>query len=114
MLTNADYTIYEAKDLTRHLVTDVYWNDSRGQTVSRNGIQVSDSVIVYQYTFDYIPKAGDIVVKGNIADTYDGSTQQLMSQSLKSLRTAHPDFAVVKSVNDCRYGDLEHIELIAR
>ena len=98
MLTNADCTLYEKDTFSRHVFTDVYWNDSRGQTVSKNGIQVNDSVLMYIYDGDYLPKAGDIIIKGNISDEYSCAT----------------DFAVVKAANDCRYGGLPHIEVIAR
>lgn len=114
MLTNADCTLYEKDSFSRHVFTDVYWNDSRGQTVSKNGIQVNDSVLMYIYDGDYLPKAGDIIIKGNISDEYSCATQQGQSASMKALRTAHPDFAVVKAANDCRYGGLPHIEVIAR
>lgn len=114
MLINADCTVYEKDTFTRHLIKDVYWNDTRGRTVSRNGVQVTDSVLVFVYDDIYIPKAEDIIIKGNVSDTYDSSTQAAQSQSMKSLRTAHPDFAVVKNVSDCRYGGLPHIEITAR
>ena len=114
MLVNADCTIYEDKTLTRHECRGVYWKDSRGKTLTTKGMQVSDSVLVFLYDDSYIPKAGDIIIKGITEDEYDGSTQALQSQSLKSLRTAHPDFAVIKNVDNCMYGGLEHIEITAR
>lgn len=118
MLTNADCTVYEfnetSKSLERHVIKEVYWNDSRGMTLSRNGVQISDSALVFVYESSYIPKNGDIIIKGEISDTYDGSTQQAQSQSMKALRAAHPDFAVIKNVADARYGGLPHIEITAR
>lgn len=114
MLINADCTVYEGKSLERHVINDVYWNDSRGMTLNRGGVQISDSVIVYIYESTYIPKDGDIIIRGALADTYDGSTQQAQSESMKALRAAHPDFAVVKNVSDARYGGLPHVEITAR
>ncbi|MGN0615102.1 DUF6751 family protein [Ruminococcus flavefaciens] len=114
MLTNADCTVYEKDTYTRHSISDVFWNDSRGATVQKNGIQVSDSVLVYIYDSDYVPKAGDIIVKGKVNFAFTATTQQTISASMKQFRDQYPQFAVVKSVNDARYGGLPHIEVIAR
>lgn len=114
MLKNADCTIYEKDTYTRHFVSGVYWNDSRGRTVSKNGIQVSDSLIVYIYKSDYTPKAGDIIVKGDVNFAFTATTQQTASASMAQFRAAYPLFAFVKNVTDCRYGGLSHIEVVAR
>lgn len=114
MLINADCTFYEKYTYTAHPVKDVYWNDSRGRTVSKGGIQITDQLIVYLYTDEYIPKAGDIVVRGINDFRFDTSTPQAASQSLKAFRESCPEFAVVKNVADARYGGLPHIEVSAR
>lgn len=114
MLVNADCTVYEAETYTRHELRRVYWNDSRGRTVSKGGIQVTDSVIVYLYSDDYIPKSGDILVEGVTAFIFDTTDQRSISESMKQLRKQHPDFAVVKSVQNARYGGLPHTEILAR
>lgn len=114
MLTNADCTIFEKDSFVRHAIEDVYWNDSRGQTVTKNGIQIADSVLVYIYDDDYLPKAGDIIVKGIVEFELDSSSHKSASDSRDLFRKQFPVFAVVKNVNDCRYGGLPHIEVIAR
>lgn len=114
MLTNADCTIYEKDSYTRHVINSVYWFDSRGQTVTKNGVQISDSVTVYLYSDEYIPKAGDIIVNGITDFEFDTETQKTASESMKKFREAYPDFAVVKSVNNCMFGGLPHIEITAR
>lgn len=114
MLTNADMTAFEKDTYTKHTISGVYWNDSRGQTTTKNGIQISDSIVCYLYTDEYIPKAGDIIVKGITDFEFDNETQKAASESMKLFRAAFPDFAVVKSVNNCMYGGLPHIEIIAR
>ena len=114
MLVNADCTVYEKGNYTRHTISGVYWNDSRGQTVSRNGVQISDSVIVYIYETDYLPKAEDIIIKDAVDFTFDRTSQCAASESMKQFRELYPQFAVVKDVSDCRYGGLPHIEVIAR
>lgn len=121
MLKNADCTIYEnggtAANMNitgRHYVKGVYWLDVRGQTVTRNGMQVSDSIVVYLYGSDYLPKPGDVIVKGECDFIFDSSSPQDMSASFRQFRTEHPDFVTVKTVNDCRFGRLKHIEITAR
>lgn len=114
MLVNADCTLYEAGTCIRHELHDVYWNDSRGRTVARGGIQISDSVIVYVYESAYVPQAGDIIVHGITDFVFDAQDERSISASMKAFRAAHPDFAVVKNVQDARYGGLPHMELIAR
>lgn len=114
MLKNSDCTVYEKDGFVRHVIEGVYWNDSRGQTVTKNGVQVSDSVLVYIYDDSYIPKAGDIIVKGVVDFEFDSSSQKSASESMKIFREQFRDFAAVKNVNDCRYGGLPHIEVTGR
>jgi hypothetical protein len=114
MLYNANLTIYEKDTFTKHYITDVYWNDSRGRTVTKGGIQISDQVIVYLYGFSYVPKAGDIIVKGECDFTFDASTERSKSASMQTFRASNPGFAVVKTVLDAQYGGLPHIEITAR
>ena len=114
MLKNADCTVYESKTYTRHVITGVYWNDSRGQKTTKNGIQVEDSVLVYIYDGDYLPKAKDLIVGGAVDFEFGTTSQKTISDDMTRFREAYPQFAVIKSVNDCRYGGLPHIEVIAR
>lgn len=114
MLINADCTVYEKGSFTRHVIPGVYWNDSRGATVSRNGVQISDSLIVYIYDSEYAPRPGDIIVKGAVDFEWDSTTQQTASASKRQFEELYPDFAAVRTVSDCRYGGLPHIEVNAR
>ena len=114
MLRNADCTFYEKDNFAPHELTDVYWNDSRGRTVSKGGIQITDQVIICLYGNEYLPKAGDIVVRGKCSFKFNTESQQKISASMKAFREVCPDFAVVKSVSDARYGGLPHIEVLAR
>lgn len=114
MLSNADVTFYSAKTYERHTANKAYFTDNRGQTLKKNGIEISDAISVYLYTDEYIPKAGDIVIKGIVNFDFDTSTEQTVSESMKQFRSQYPDFAVVKSVSDYRFGGLPHIEITAR
>ena len=114
MLSNADVTFYSAKTFERHTANKAYVTDNRGQTLKQNGIEISDVISVYLYTDEYIPKNGDIVVKGIVNFSFDTSTEESVSNSMKLFRQQYPDFAVVKSVSDYRFGGLPHIEITAR
>ena len=114
MLKNADVTFYSFADYSRHTVGGVYWFDARGKTHRKNGIEISDSIVVYLYDDSYIPKAGDVFVKGICDFAFVTTSDATISASMNSFRTQHPDFAVVKSVSDCRFGGLPHIEITAR
>lgn len=114
MLTNSDCTVYEKGSFTRHVIPRVYWNDSRGATVTKNGVQISDSLIVYIYDTEYVPRPGDIIVKGAVDFEWDSTTQQTASACKRQFEELYPDFAAVRSVGDCRYGGLPHIEVNAR
>ena len=114
MLKNADCTVYEKDSFVRHTIKGVFWSDNRGQTTAKNGIQISDSVLVYIYSGAYVPKAGDIIIKGDVDFHFDNSSQKSVSESMKLFREQFPGSAVVKNVNDCRYGGLPHIEITAR
>ena len=121
MLANATITVFEnggtvsnLKITGRHTISNVYWNDSRGRTVTKNGIQVADSVMIYLYSDEYVPKAGDIIAYGLTDFEFDCSTPKKASESEKLFRTVFPDAVTVKSVNNCMFGGLPHIEIIAR
>lgn len=75
MLVNADITLFERENYTPHFIPDVYFSDSRRQTITKNGVQVSDSVVVYIYSNEYLPKSGDIVVKNRCNFLFGGSLQ---------------------------------------
>lgn len=114
VLSNADVTFYSAKNYSRHTAHKVYFTDSRGKTLKKNGIEITDAVSVYLYTDEYVPSVGDIVVRGIIDFEFDNISQQTVSESMKAFRARFPDFAVVKSVSDYRFGGLPHIEITAR
>lgn len=114
MLVNADITLYESGTYKSHVIENVYWFDSRGKTVSKNGIQINDSVLCYLYSFEYIPKAADIIICEKCDFKFDTSSQKAESESLKQFRQLHSDFAVIKSVSKAMYGGLPHIEITAR
>lgn len=114
MLKNADCTVYEYDTFKRHSIKGVYWNDSRGQTLAKNGAQISDSILVYIYSEEYMPKPKDLIIRGDCSFEFDSSTEKATAESMAEFRKAHPDFAIVKNVGDFRFGGLPHIEITAR
>ena len=114
MLVNADITLFEKENYAPHFIENVYFSDSRGQTVAKNGVQISDSVLIYIYSDGYLPKSGDIVVKNRCDFSFDNSSQKSVSESIKQFREEYPDFAVIKNVNNYWFGNLPHIEVTAR
>ena len=114
MFINADITVYEKDSFFKHTINGVYWNDSRGRTVSKNGVQISDAVNVYLYSDEYVPKVGDIILNGLTDFEFETESEQSASKSMKLFRVSFPDFAVVKSVSNCMFGGLPHIEVTAR
>lgn len=114
MLANADITVFEKENYTPHFIENVYFSDSRGQTVTKNGVQVSDSIVIYIYSDGYLPKSGDIIVKNRCDFSFDTGSEKSKSESMKKFREKFPDFAVVKNVNNYWFGGLPHIEITAR
>lgn len=114
MLTNANATVFEKDTYVKHELHKVYWNDSRSSVTTKNGVQINDSVIVYIYENDYIPKADDIIIEGLTSFEFDTSSQKTISDDMKRFRGNFPQFAVIKNVKNCQYGGLPHIEIIAR
>lgn len=82
--------------------------------MSKGGIQISDVVLCYLYSDKYVSKAGDTIVYSECDFKFDTSSQKSESESMKSFRQMHPDFAAIKSVSNAMYGGLPHIEVIAR
>lgn len=109
MFTNkVGCTVYEktVKDrmesYVRHFIPTIYWEQSRGQAKSGNGMQPSDSVLCIipaSSLSDYIPKRDDRIVCGNCE------------------KEEPPECGVytVMSVEDFRFGsaEVQHLEVTA-
>ena len=55
-----------------------------------------------------------MILRGSTDFEFDVENQKTISESMKEFRKINPDFAAVKSVNNCMFGGLPHIELIVR
>lgn len=115
MFTNCEaITIYHQEDIvnhkpifSRHIIQNVYWEESIGSSQSGKETQQSDSVYVCipaKSVTDYVPVREDILCCGIVPESME------LHEIQKSLRK-HTITAVV----DCRYGSVavQHIEVTA-
>lgn len=122
MITNTDCTLYQfnGKGYDRIYISAVMWQEHRSASVSKQGLQSADGIVVF-IPKENAPKTAshnptkDIIVKGECKFTFDNSSQQTVSESLKALRTQHQHFTVM-SIDSKLYGSesLRHFKLTAR
>lgn len=104
-------TIYEGKNFSKHNFKNVYFFDSRGEAVARDGITQTGAVTVQIYadrfrTDNYKPKVGDMVVLGDCNFEFDTATQQSTSQSMTQFRKQNKSYAVINDIKSVTYGSL--------
>lgn len=125
MITNTDCTLYHFNGIgyDRYYISAVMWQEHRSASVSKQGLQSADDIVIYvpkecvsqtPQTATQNPTKG-IIVKGSCNFTFDNSSQQTVSESLKALRSKHQYFTVM-SIDNKLYGseDLQHIKISAR
>lgn len=128
MLTNESCTLYlkNGEGFDRYFVPACHWQESKASNVLKSGLQNADGVAVYIFVKDIGDElkaalvarksaAQDIVIKGECDITFDGSSQQSASQSLKAL-SAQADVHTVMSIDRLLYGsaELQHFKISAR
>lgn len=91
-------TVYSAQTYTRHLIDGAFYQDHRGETVSKTGEKAAGSLIVHLYCVnsDYKPQIGDIIVTGDCPLTVDTASEQSISAGAAALRAYSP--AVIRTV----------------
>lgn len=128
MLTNESCTLYlkTGNGFDRCFVPRCHWQECKASNVLKSGMTSADGVVVYIFKKD-IPSAlvsllearrdaaQDMIVKGECDFTFDDSTQQSASQSLKVFNAAH-DAHTVMSLDKllCGNESLQHFKLSAR
>ena len=122
MITNSDCTLYKFNGIgyDRLYISAVMWQEHRSASVSKQGLQSADGVVIF-IPKDNAPNISsynptkDIIIKGNCSFTFDNLSQQTVSESLKALRSKHQYFAVM-SIDSKLYGSesLQHIKITAR
>ncbi len=139
MRTESSCTIfnYNGIGFNRYYVSSCHWQENKARNVLKSGDQNADSVTVYipldsmqlepggnVLPSDYllpssetVPKnaSKDIIVKGECNFTFDNSSQQTASQSLRRLREEYQTYTVM-SIDRKLYGskNLQHIKISAR
>lgn len=128
MLTNESCTLYlkSGSGFDRVFVPRCHWQGSQSGSVGKSGAQNADSVTVYIFAKD-IPAAltarlkarrnaaEDMIVPGECSFTFDNSTPQSASQSLRAFTAAAEVHTVMKLEKLlCGSPNLRHFKLTAR
>ena len=128
MLTNESCTLYlkDGNGFTRYFVPKCHWQESKASNVLKSGLQNADGITVYIFENSIDDElinvlnsrrsaAQDIIVKGECDFTFDNSSPQSASQSLKALNSEY-DVHTVMSIDRLLYGspDMRHFKLSAR
>lgn len=139
MLTDSSCTLYRFNKIgfDRYFIPECHWQECKSANVMKSGMQNADGITVYIpaeaavlhpngfvyhagilfQDMDILPKnpAQDIIIKGECKFTFDNTSQQTASESLKKLREQY-DFHTVMSIDRLLYGspNLRHIKISAR
>lgn len=128
MLTEESCTIYlkNGSGFDRYFVPACHWQESKASNVLKSGMQNADGLTVYIFVKDIDAAlsdalqtrrnaAEDLIVPGECNFTFDSSTPQAASQSLKTLNSQY-DVHTVMSLDRLLYGSkaLRHFKLSAR
>lgn len=110
----------------RFFVPNCHWQESEASNVLKSGLQNADGITVYVLKKDISAEletalrarkkaAQDIIIKGECNFTFDNSTQQKVSESLRALN-ADNDTHTIMSIDRLLYGseDLQHYKFSAR
>lgn len=127
---------FNGKGYDRYFIPECHWQENKARNVLKSGMVNADSVTVYisiesaELLPDFLKpsenlfagqlstpqnSAQDFIIKGECNFTFDNSSQQSVSQSLKTLKQNHRCYAVM-SIDEKLYGiaDLQHIKISAR
>lgn len=128
MLTTDSCTVYikNGNGFDRCFVPACHWQERKASNVLKSGMTSADGVVVYIFLKDADEElqalltarknaAEDLIVKGECPFTFDNSTPQSASQSLKTLHAEY-DVHTVMSLDRLLYGsrELQHFKLSAR
>lgn len=109
----------------RFFIPNCHWQESKASNVPKSGLQSADRITVYILVKDTPDElqtalnsrkaaAQDVIVKGECNFTFDGSSQQKASESLKQLNTQY-DTHTVMNIDRLMYGskNLQHFKISA-
>ena len=118
--TSGTCTIYDMKTFARHEYSYVCIRDNRGgYKVAQDGSRIAGKLQVRIYAplmaqGDYIPQVGDLIIPSACNAVIDTTSEQTISQGLKTLRSSYPSFAAVAEVGRQYYGTKPDIVLESR
>lgn len=128
MQANESCTLYlkNGDGFDRFYIPHCHWQESKASNVLKSGMTSADGVTVYIFADDTSEAvkavltarktaAQDMIVKGECQFTFDNSTPQRLSESLKQLNAEY-DVHTVMSIDKLLYGSkrLQHFKLSAR
>mgnify|MGYP001099906773 FL=1 len=121
MITNADITYYScdsAGKYTRYEIRGAHWEETKQANVLKSGLTSIETVKVF-IPAENLPSelkfnAGkDIIVKGITDFEFDNTSQQTISNSLKTLKEQNDKVLTVSIVDEKMYGSpwMRHVQL---
>ena len=128
MLTESCCTLYlrNGEGFDRHFLPACHWQERKAANVLKSGMQDADGVVVYLFEQKLDESlvnalkarkqaAQDLIVKGECHFTFDNSSPQKASESLRALNASY-DVHTVMSIDRLLYGspELRHFKLSAR
>ena len=128
MLTRESCTLYikTGNGFERYYIPLCHWQESKSANVLKSGLTSADGVTVYVFAQDIGDElktllttrkfaAQDLIVNGECHFTFDNSTPQSVSESLRTFN-ATIDGHTVMSVDKLLYGSLQlqHFKFSAR
>jgi hypothetical protein len=128
MLTDDNCTIFikNGNGFKRCYVPKCHWQESKASNVLKSGMASADGIAVYIFIKDISEElktlltarksaAQDLIVFGECNFTFDNSTPQSASESLRALNASF-DVHTVMSIDKLLYGspEMQHFKLSAR
>lgn len=128
MLTNESCTIFikSGNGFISYFVPACHWQESKSGNVLKSGLADADGITVYIFAKDIGEElkstlkarketTQDLIVLGECNFTFNNSTPQTASQSLRELNADY-DVHTVMSIDKLLYGseDLQHFKISAR
>lgn len=138
MLCDTSCTVYKYNGLgyERYVIESCHWQENKASNVIKSGMQNADGLTVYiplnciilapckiAPSIYLLPGAEttpsqatkDIIVKGECNFTFDNTSQQSVSESIKMLKSQCDVFTVM-SIDRKLYGseNLQHVKISAR
>ena len=111
-------TVYEGGSFLRHFYTDAEFTDLRGSKTDKVGAQPAGDVSVLIYscteTDGYVPRSGDIILRGECAFEFDTTDERSASESMRTFREEQPLFAVIKEISAEKNGLKNDLRITAR